>query len=81
MNNLEEIINKYKLQQNKDKTYFKFNFQYEYNAAYFTLKNYIKQCNTNIKLINIIYTVNKIQIDSLNFIPIYEFLKNKSKKQ
>ena len=47
MNNLEEIINKYKLQYNKDKSYFKFNFQYEYNAQYFTFKNYIKQCNTS----------------------------------
>ena len=79
MNNLEEIINKYKLQYNKDKSYFKFNFQYEYNAQYFTFKNYIKQCNTNIKIINIINICNKIPIDMEDFIPIYEFLKNKSK--
>ena len=75
MNALEEIIIKYKLQYNKDKTYFKFNFQYDYNASYFTFKNYLKQCNTDIKIINIINTVNKIPIDSLDFFPIYEFLK------
>ena len=63
MNNLEEIINKYKLQYNKDKTYFKFNFQYEYNAPYFTFKNYLKQSNTDIKIINIINICNKIPID------------------
>ena len=79
MSTLEEIIIKYKLQYNKDKTYFKFNFQYEYNARYFTFKNYIKQSNTDIKSINIINIVNKIPIDSLDFIPIYQFLKNKSK--
>ena len=79
MNTLEEIINKYKLQYNKDKSYFKFNFQFEYNASYYTFKNYLKQCNTNIKLANIINLLNIFPIDSRDFIPIYEFLKNKSK--
>ena len=79
MNNLEEIIIKYKLQYNKDKTYFKFNFQYDYNAQYFTFKNYLKQCNTDIKIINIINVVNKISIDCLDFFPIYEFLKETCK--
>ena len=77
MNNLEEIINKYKLQYNKDKSYFKFNFQYEYNAQYFTFKNYIKQCNTDIKIINIINICNKIPIDTEDFRPIYNFFKSK----
>ena len=63
MSTLEEIINKYKLQYNKDKKYFKFNFQYEYNSTYFTFNNYLKQSNTDIKLINIINIVNKIPID------------------
>ena len=36
MSTLEEIIIKYKLQYNKDKKYFKFNFQYEYIPSYFT---------------------------------------------
>ena len=63
MNNLEEIINKYKLQYNKDKSYFKFNFQYEYKPSYFTFKRYLKQCNTDIKIINIINICNKIPID------------------
>ena len=79
MSTLEEIINKYKFQYNKDKSYFKFNFQFEYNASYYTFKNYLKQCNTNIKLVNIINLVNKILIDSRDFIPIYNFYKNKSK--
>ena len=79
MSNLEEIIIKYKLQYNKDKTYFKFNFQYDYNAQYFTFKNDLKQCNTDIKIINIINIVNKISIDCLDFFPIYEFLKETCK--
>ena len=79
MSIIEEIIIIYYFQYNKDKSYFKFNFQYEYNAQYFTFKNYIKQCNTDIKIINIINIFNKIPVDSLDFIPIYEFLKNKSK--
>ena len=78
MKTLEEIINKYKLQYNKDKSCFKFNFQFEYNASYYTFKNYLKQCNTNIKLVNIINLVNKVPIDSMDFIPIYEFLKSKN---
>ena len=32
MNNLDEIINKYKLEYNKDKSYLKFNFQFEYTV-------------------------------------------------
>ena len=79
MNNLEDIINKYKLQYNKDKSYFRFNFQFECNASYYTFKNYLKQCSNNIKLVNIINLVNKVPIDSKDFIPIYEFLKSKSK--
>ena len=79
MNNLDEIITKYKLNYNKDKTYFKFNFQYDYNAPYFTFKNYLKQCNTDIKIINIINIVNKIPIDSFDFFHIYEFLKETCK--
>ena len=53
MNNLDEIITKYKLNYNKDKTYFKFNFQFDYNQTYFSFKRYLKQNNQNIKLINI----------------------------
>ena len=56
--------------------YFKFNFQYEYNAQYFTFKNYIKQCNTDIKIINIINICNKIPIDLEDFRPIYNFFKS-----
>ena len=63
MKTLEEIIDKYKLQYNKDKSYFKFNFQYEYNATYYTFKRYLKQFNPKIKLINIINIANKIPID------------------
>ena len=43
MNNLDEIITKYKLNYNKDKTYFKFNFQFDYNETYFSFKRYLKQ--------------------------------------
>ena len=77
MNNLEEIIIKYKLNYNKDKTYFKFNFQYDCNETYFSFKRYLKQSNQNIKLINIINIAKKIKIDSIDFVPIYNFMKSK----
>ena len=76
MSNLEEIIIKYKLQYNKDKTYFKFNFQYDYNETYFTFKQYLKQNNQNIKLINIINIAKKIKINSIDLVPIYNFMKS-----
>ena len=76
MNNLEEIIIKYKLNYNKDKTYFKFNFQYDYNETYFSFKRYLKQSNQNIKLINIVNIAKKIKIDSDDFVPIYNFMKS-----
>ena len=62
MNNLEEIIIKYKLNYNKDKTYFSF-------------KKYLKQHNKDIKLINIINIAKKIKINSIDFVPIYNFMK------
>ena len=76
MNNLEDIIIKYKLNYNKDKTYFKFNFQYDYNETYFSFKRYLKHINKDIKLINIINITKKIKIDSIDFVPIYNFMKS-----
>ena len=76
MNNLEEIIIKYKLNYNKDKTYFKFNFQYDCNETYFSFKRYLKQSNQNIKLNNIVNIAKKIKIDSIDFVPIYNFMKS-----
>ena len=78
MNNLEEIIIKYKLNYNKDKTYFKFNFQFDYNETYFSFKRYLKQHNKDIKLINIVNIAKKIKPDSTDFVPIYNFMKSQT---